>query len=315
MKDLNGLRLFLAVAEAQSFTAAGARLGLTPSAVSKAVARLEAEYGQQLLHRTTRRISLSHDGFIFYERCRQLIADLEDAENQLTQTALAPSGRLRVHMPTAFGKRVVLPWLAPLLMQYPRLQLDVELGDRPVDIAEEGLDAAVRFGALPDSSLVARRLCQVRFVACAAPDYLRRYGLPQTPDDLDKHMCLGYTRPSRALYREWPFRHPDGSVQTRAISGRLNVNSAEALLEAAIAGSGIAMVADFVAWPAVKSRQLALVLTDFMAPAVPVSLVYLRARQHAARLRWFVETLQSIASSHAAWEAALDGIQDNTAPL
>lgn len=302
MKDLNSLRLFVAVAEAQSFTAAGFRLGLTPSAVSKAIARLEAEYGQQLLHRTTRRVSLTNDGFVFHERCRQLLADLEDAENQLTQTALAPSGRLRVHMPTAFGKRVVLPQLAPLVMQYPNLRLDIELGDRPVDLAEEGLDAAVRFGELPDSALVARPLCQIRFVVCAAPDYLKAHGIPQTPDDLDSHICLGYSRPSRAHYREWTFRLPDGRLQTRTVSGRLNVNNAEALLEAALAGSGIAMISDFVAWPAIKTGQLELVLSAFMAPPIPVSLVYLKRRQHSARLRWFVETLQRIACSQAPWQ-------------
>lgn len=303
MDDLNGLRVFLSVAESHSFTAAGLRLGLTPSAVSKAVARLESEYGQRLLHRTTRRIGLTNDGHAFYERCRQLMADLQEAEDQLTQAGAVPRGRLRVHLPTAFGKKVVLPRLAAVLAQHPSLRVDVELGERPIDLAEEGLDAAVRFGPLPDSGLVARRLCELRFVACASPEYLRRHGAPRTPDDLDQHLCLGYATPSRGHYREWTFSAADGSADARAVSGRLNVNSAEALLEAAIAGSGIAMVADFVAWEAVRAGRLQVVLQEFIGPPTPVSVVYLKDRQHSPRVRWFVNALQEMVPVPAPWES------------
>lgn len=302
MEDLNGLRVFLRVAESRSFTAAATRLGLTPSAVSKSIGRLEKEYGQRLLDRTTRRVGLTNDGHAFYERCRQVLADLEEAENLLTQSSASPRGRLRVHMPTAFGKKVVLPRLSRILERLPDLRVDVELGERPLDLAEEGLDAVVRFGALPDSGLIARRLCDVRFVACASPEYLERHGEPLTPDELGQHACLGYATPWRAHYREWTFAEPDGTLAPREISGKLNVNSAEALTDAAIAGSGITMVADFVAWEAVRAGKLRVLLKSFIGPAMPVSLVYLPGRQHSPRIRWFLRTLQEVIPSPAPWE-------------
>jgi LysR family transcriptional regulator, regulator for bpeEF and oprC len=307
MEDLNGLRVFLQVAESRSFTAAAQRLGLTASGVSKAIGRLEKEYGQRLLHRTTRRVGLTSDGHGFYERCRQLLGDLEEAENQLTQSTASPRGHLRVHMPTAFGKKVVLPRLAQILDTLPDLRIDVELGERPIDLAEEGLDAAVRFGALPDSGLIARRLCEVRFVACAAPDYLARHGQPQRPEELVNHACLGYSTPWRSHYREWAFGGADGRQLALPISGKLNVNSAEALLDVAMAGSGIAMLADFVVWEAVQSGKLQVVLHGFTGAPTPVSLVYPPGQQHAARLRWFLNTLGDLIPSPPPWEFVTRG--------
>lgn len=306
MEDLNGLRVFVQVAQARSFTAAAARLGLTASGVSKAIARLEQEYGQRLLNRTTRRVGLSNDGQAFYQRCRQVLADLEEAESQLTQVSAVPRGRLRVHMPTAFGKKVVLPGLAQRLAGLDGLKIDVELGERAIDLAEEGLDAAVHLGQLPDSSLIARRLCEVRLVACASPEYLARHGEPLNPQDLERHACLGYATAWRSHYREWTFRTPDGATERRSMSGKLNINNAEALTDAAIAGSGIAMVTDFVAWEAVRSGKLRVILREFLGPPIPVSLVYLPTRQHSPRLRWLLHTLQDLIPSPAPWATMTD---------
>lgn len=300
MEDLNGLRVFVRVAESRSFTAAANRLGLTASAVSKAVARLEGEYGQRLLNRTTRSVGLTNDGRDFYERCKQLLADLEEAENQLTQSTPAPRGQLRVHMPTAFGKKVVLPRLVRVLERHPDIHMDVQLGERPPDPAEEGLDAVVRFGSLPDSSMVARGLGDAVFVCCASPDYLDRYGTPGTPDDLVQHRCLGYTTPWLGHYRDWVFADK-GVTFTRQVSGKLNVNSAEALLEAAVAGTGIAMVSAFVAYEAVKEGRLRLLLKDYIAPGVPVSVICPPGRQRTPRVRWFLDVLQEIIPSPPPW--------------
>ena len=309
MEDLNGLRVFVQVAQARSFTAAAARLGLTASGVSKAITRLEQEYGQRLLNRTTRRVGLSNDGQAFYQRCRQVLADLEEAESQLTQVSALPRGRLRVHMPTAFGKKVVLPGLAQRLAGLDGLKIDVELGERAIDLAEEGLDAAVRLGELPDSSLIARRLCQVRMVACASADYLARHGEPLSPQDLEHHTCLGYATAWRAHYREWTFRTPEGHADGRSISGKLKIKNAEALKDAAMAGSGIAMVTDFVAWEGVRSGKLKVILREFLGPPIPVFLVYLPTRQHSPRLRWLLQTLQDLIPSPAPWAAMTDGAQ------
>ena len=301
MDDLNGLRVFVQVAESRSFTVAAARLGLTASGVSKAIARLEQEYGQRLLHRTTRRVGLSNDGQAFYQRCRQVLTDLEEAESQLTQISAEPRGRLRVHMPTAFGKKVVLPGLAQRLSGLNDLTIDVELGDPHIDLAEKGLDAAVVVGELPGSALIARRLCQVRMVACASPDYLARHGEPLNPRELERHACLGYATAWRSHYREWTFRAPDGGTERRSMSGKLNINNAEALTDAAMAGSGIAMVTDFVAWEGVRSGRLRVILREFLGPPIPVSLVYLPTRQHSPRLRWLLQTLQELIPSPAPW--------------
>lgn len=302
MEDLNGLRVFLRVAESRSFTAAASRLGLTASAVSKAISRLEQEYGVRLFNRTTRHVGLTPDGRDFHERCRLVLTEVEEAENQLTQTSGGPRGRLRVHLPTAFGKKVVLPVLARLLEGQPDLQVDVELGERVVDPAYEGLDAVVRFGELPDSGLVARRLCGVSFVAVAAPAYLARHGEPLTPEDLDQHHCLGYATPWREHYREWSFA-PGGKLFGRSMSGRLNVNNAEALTEAAVAGAGIAMVASFVAFDAVQSGQLRVLLKDCIAPPMPVSVVYLPGKQSSPRLRWLLDALIEMIPADPPWEA------------
>jgi LysR family transcriptional regulator for bpeEF and oprC len=305
MDDLNGLRVFVQVAESRSFTAAAARLGLTASGVSKAIARLEQEYGQRLLHRTTRRVGLSDDGQVFYQRCRQVLADLDEAESQLTQVSAVPRGRLRVHMPTAFGKKVLLPGLAQRLAELDGLMIDVELGGPLpfIDLAEKGLDAAVLVGELPGSALIARRLCQVRLVACASPDYLARHGEPLSPQDLDRHACLGYATAWRSHYREWTFRTPDGGTEGRSISGKLNINKAEALIEAATAGEGNAMVSDFAAGEGVRSGKLRVILREFLGPPIPVSLVYLPTRQHSPRLRWLLQTLQDLIASPAPWAA------------
>ena len=306
MDDLNGLRVFVQVAESRSFTAAAAQLGLTASGVSKAIARLEQEYGQRLLHRTTRRVGLSNDGQVFYQRCRQVLSDLEEAESQLTQVSAVPRGRLRVHIPTAFGKKVVLPGLAQRLAGLDNLAIDVELGEPYIDVAEKGLDAAVVVGELPDSVVIARRLCQVRMVACASPDYLARHGEPLSPQDLAHHACLGYATAWRSHYREWTFRTPDGHTEGHSISGKLNINDAEALTDAAKAGSGIAMVTDLVAWEGVRSGQLRVILREFRGPPIPVSLVYLPTRQHSPRLRWLLQTLQELIPSPAPWAAMTD---------
>lgn len=302
MENLNGLRVFVQVGEARSFTVAGRRLGLTSSGVSKAIAKLERSYGIRLLDRSTRSVALTAEGQEFFERCRHLLAELEEAETQLTQSMSAPRGRLRVHMPTAFGKRVVLPLLAQVLPRHPAVIVDVELGERGVDTLEEGFDAAIRFGDLPDSGLTARRLSEASFVVCASPEYLARHGEPRTPDDLDRHECLGYVTPWRDHYRDWQFAH-HGRLFSRSVSGSLNVNNGEALLNAAIAGSGIAMIASFVAHDAVHAGQLRVLLRDYIAPAVPAFMLHLPGRQRSPRVRWLIEVLQGAISSPPPWES------------
>jgi DNA-binding transcriptional LysR family regulator len=301
MENLNALSVFVRVAEVRNFAEAGRRLGLTPSAVSKSILRLERELGVRLLNRTTRRVGLTNDGLEFFERCRQILMDIEAAETRLTHTASTPRGRLRVHIPVGFGRRILLPALATLTEQHPDLFVDVELGERDVDLAEEGMDAVIRFGDLPNSGLLARRLCGVRFVACAAPAYLQRRGIPQTPDDLNAHSCIGYATRWSGHYREWRFGQ-GGKPFSRDISGRLNINNVESMFDAAVAGRGIAMLATYIVCDAVRSGTLRIVLKDYIAPATPISVVYLPGRQNTPRVRWFLDTLREIIPSSPAWD-------------
>lgn len=302
MDDFNLLRVFVRVAEARNFAEAGRRLGLTASAVSKAVSRLEASMGVRLFSRTTRHVGLTHDGAEFFERCVQILADIEAAETQLQRAVAEPRGRLRVHIPVGFGRKVVLPALARLSERYPALVIDAELGERTVDLAEEGVDAAIRFGDLPSSGLLARRLCHVPFIACAAPSYLARRGEPATPEELEQHSCIGYSTRWSAHYREWKFTRA-GVPFSLNLSGGFNVNNVESMLDAAVAGGGIAMLASYMVSDAVREGTLKVVLRDFIAPGTPVSVVYLPGHQRSPRVQLFLDTLREVIGDDPAWNA------------
>lgn len=290
MKDLNVLRVFVRVAHLRSFKAAGASLGLTASAVSKAISRLEAEVGVALLQRTTRSVGLTDEGAAFLENCRQVLAQVERAENLLSGVAAGPYGRLRVHMTEGLGRRVVMPLLAPFLAVHPSLSVSAELSDRVVDMANEGFDVDVRIGEVADSRLVARKLGHVRFVVCASPGYLDRQGTPLRPADLDRHNCLSYARVHTGRLREWWFQE-DGRVYGKAVAGNLQANNSEALLVAAVAGVGIAHVSEFIAREAIASGKVRPLLTPYAVPGPPVHAVYLHSHNVAPRVRAFVDFL------------------------
>lgn len=213
-------------------------------------------------------------------------------------------GGLRVQMPLGFGRKVVLPALTREIAAHPELTIDVELGDRGVDVIEEGFDAVIRFGSLPDSGLVARKLCDV--VPCASPEYLKRKGIPQTPDDLAHHTCLGYATLWHGRYRPWVFQDRENSnLAHHEIAGQVNVNSAESLMEVASAGGGIAMIGDFVAYEAVRAGRLRVLLHDYIAPPHQVSVLYSPTRQRSPRLRWFLDLLQDAVPNPAPWSHIL----------
>lgn len=295
MENLNTLVVFVKVAETKSFTGAALRLGLTASAISKAISKLEHELGVRLLHRTTRRVNLTDEGAGFHERCRQILAEIEEAKSAITATRVTPLGQLRFQMPVGFGRLVVAPALLRFTSLYPDLTVDAELSDRVVDVAYEGMDAAIQIGQVSgDARLAARKLCTLRFGACASPGYLALHGEPATPDDLDHHQCLGYRLPLTGSYREWQFKNADGRVFTKNISGRLNMNNAESLLEAAVAGAGITMASNFITNDAVRKGRLKRILADYVAPGPDVHLVYLSGRSMSAKLRLFIEFLMDV---------------------
>jgi LysR family transcriptional regulator for bpeEF and oprC len=300
VENLNAVRVFAKVAETRSFTDAAKHLALTASAVSKAITRLEEDLGVQLLHRTTRSVGLTNEGLLFFERCQQILADVEEAENALSHAQSAPRGHLRVHMPVGFGRRVVVPALSRFIDRYPGIVVDAELSDRMVDHAYEGIDVAVHIGEPADVRLVARKLCNLRFVACASPDYLARHGEPRTPDDLEHHHCLAYVLMHTGRYREWHFVR-DGKTFAKTVSGRLNINNSDSLLEAAIAGLGIVMISNFIAADALRTSRLRAVLTEYVPVGPQVSAIYRPSKNLSPRVRAFVDFLTEVITNNPYW--------------
>lgn len=293
--------VFVRVAEQRSLTEAAQLLGLTASAVSKAITRLEAEMGAKLLHRTTRSINLTADGTAFLDRCRSILAAVDEAEAALGRARTSTQGRLRVQMPVGFGRHVVVPALPTFAAQFPGVTVDAELSDRIADVAYEGLDAAIVIGPISDDRLIARRLCDLRFIAVASPAYLAKHGRPETPDDLAAHQCLSYVVPQFTRYRDWVFEH-NGQIIVKNVSGRFNVNNAETLLEAAVQGQGIVMLSTFITAEAVRRGELEFLLTGYSTKGPPVSLVYLPSRHVSARLRAFIDFMTTLLPENLPWD-------------
>src|SRR5215470_10351509 len=232
MRDLRALAIFVKVAERRSFVGAAEALGITQSGASNAVSRLEDQLGVRLLARTTRRVSLTEDGAAFFERCRQVLADLEEAELVLKETRVKPTGRLRIDMSVAFGRLKVVPLLGRFQAQYPEVTLALSFTDRYIDLIEEGIDVSVRFGELQDSSLMARRLMHTQFRVFGAPSYFAKHGRPRTPDDLVAHNCLRFTVRDTRLARDWRFAR-DGVEATVTPTGNMSFTDGASLCDAA----------------------------------------------------------------------------------
>ncbi len=293
LENLGSIALFVRLADTRSFSVAARQLGMSVPGASKSFARLEARLGVRLLNRTTRKVSLTDDGEAFLQRCRQILLEVQEAEDVLSSRRVSLAGRLRVQMPVGFGRVVVLPALPRFLAAHPQLSIDIDMSDRVVDLAEEGIDVSLRIGEVPDSRVIARRIWSIRFVACAAPDYLARRGTPATPEDLLSHDCLPYWLPRAGRYRPWLFAR-DGVALPIAVSGRLNINNSEALIDLAVAGAGIVFVSTFLAAQAVDAGKLRVVLDDFATEGPPVSAIYLPSRQLSSRVRAFVELVAAL---------------------
>lgn len=286
---VEALREFVAVARRLSFRAAADELRLDATVLSRRVARLEARLGVRLLHRTTRKVSLTEAGSVFLARCEDVLTRLQDAEAEVSRFGAAPTGVLRIAVPNVFGQRRIAPLLPAFMAAHPGLRLDVTFSDRMVDLVEAGLDAAVRIGALQTGGdLVVRRLAPNRRVICAAPAYLERHGRPERPADLARHRVLHF---SPLLDGEtWRLRGPSGEVEVR-FDPVLRSDNVEALRVAAVAGEGLALLATFVAGDDLASGRLVSVLDDWHPPKSEVSIVYPNARFTPRKVRAFIEYL------------------------
>ncbi|HXY98907.1 MAG TPA: LysR family transcriptional regulator [Stellaceae bacterium] len=300
MDRLTSLEVFVKVVEKENFAAAARELGLSPAMVSKHIQALEERLGARLLNRTTRRLSLTEVGRGYFERARQVLADLEDADRAASDLQAAPRGLLKVNAPFSFGIRHIGPAIAAYLAAYPEVSIDISLNDHYIDLLAEGVDLALRIGRLADSSLIARRLAPIRLVACAAPAYLARHGAPRAPKDLAEHRCLLYTYASTA--DEWRFIGPDGEDAVVRVSGRLLANSGDIIVAAALDGLGIALTPTFMAGEHVQAGKLVTLLPGYAAPEAALYAVYPPGRHLSAKLRSFIDFLVARFGEEPDWD-------------
>jgi DNA-binding transcriptional LysR family regulator len=301
---LHELEVFVAVADAGGFAKAASRLRISPPAVTRAVSSLEERLGAKLFHRTTRSVGLTEAGNRLVERAKRLLGELDAAEREAVGDAVEPSGHLTVTASVTFGRWAVAPAVCAFLDRYPRASASLLLVDRVVNLVEEGLDVAVRIGALPDSSLVARRVGEVQRVLVASPGYLAAHGAPATPAELRRHALIALN--GLVAGREWRFS--DGKQSTAAaVEPRLEVNDALAAIELAEAGVGVTVALSYMVAERIAAGRLVPVLARFAPPPVPVQLVYPGARLVAPKVRAFVE----LATPHL--RDALARLPDTTA--
>jgi DNA-binding transcriptional LysR family regulator len=288
-----GLSAFVAFSEAArrgGFAGAARELGVSPSAVAKNVARLEADLGLRLFHRTTRKVALTSEGHELYERCRRIVEEIDALRDDAAGARAEPGGTLRLNVPITFGKRVMVPKLAELVRRHPGIVLDVSFSDRYSDIVSEGLDAAIRVGPLADSSLVARPFARHVMIVCGAPAYLREHGVPRSPDALARHRCLVSRMPTSKRLRPWSFTR-DGQrleVEPRPV---VVFDDGEAIVAAAVASMGLAQVPDYMAADALRRGEVVEVLKRHRPPALQIAIVYPSARRVTPRLKALVDVL------------------------
>lgn len=285
MDSFGDISAFVRTAERLSFAEAGRDLGLSPSAIGKSVARLEASLGVRLFHRTTRRVSLTEEGALLRDRCRSILDDLRDAEASVARSAGTPRGILRISLPT-IGYRFLLPALPDFLGRYPDIELDLDFNDRLVDLVEGSFDAAIRSGPLADSSLMSRRLGPFRFILCAAPRYLEQKGTPVRPADLGTHDALRFRFPTSGKLQDWNIA---GQAPLPLLRTVLTCNNMEAMRAAAIEGLGIAYMPDFLAEEALRGGTLVTVLDGFLVDPGQFAILWSSGRQMSSRLRAFID--------------------------
>ncbi|CAI0882683.1 D-malate degradation protein R [Serratia marcescens] len=295
MDPFSDISTFVRAAEAGNFTRAARVLRITPSAVSKSVARLEAELGVKLFHRSPRQITLTGDGEVFFDVCRQGMTAIEDARSLLGGRAQPWRGKLRICVPVSFGQCVVAPALSEWLVAHPGLDIELTLTDRHVDMMAERFDLAVMLGEVPDSRLVARALPPHRFQTVAAPVYLQQHGAPSFPGDLGEHACLRYIMANSGQFRTWTFSR-SGEAYRHFPVGPLASDHVAVLLALAEGGQGILQAPHYVVAPALAAGRLVTVLNEFDSVGAPLSVVYEKARHASARNRLAVDFLLELGS-------------------
>jgi DNA-binding transcriptional LysR family regulator len=289
LDQLAAMATFVRVVDAGSLSAAARSLPSSLTSVSRQISAIEQHFGTPLLLRTTRHLALTDDGRILYERAKSILGELREVEATLSRGRQAPSGRIRISAPTLIGRSLIAPLLAEFLRRYPLLTVDLVLVDRAVDLVEEDIHLALRVGHLPDSPLVARKLADISMIVCASPAYLERRGLPQEPADLSRHDCLVFSdTPGIA---GWRFKDRAKTERRIRISGRLWMNSLDALVSAAKAGAGLVRVPSWQVEADIADGALQRVLVDYEPKPTPLHLLFQPSRLTSPKSRAFVDYL------------------------
>ncbi|WP_029147662.1 LysR family transcriptional regulator [Methylophilus sp. 5] len=295
MDRFDTMLAFTRVVELESFTKAALSLNLPKTTVSAQVLALEKRLRVRLLHRTTRRISVTTDGAAYYERAIRLLNELEETEAALNQATASAKGRLRVDVPTPLGRLVIIPSLPDFFKRYPDIQLEIGCDDRPIDLLEEGVDCVIRIGNLLDSSLVARRVGTMQFMLVASPDYLKTYGTPQTPDDLQRHQAVHFFSSKTGKVRNFILEH-EGAEQEIPTIRKLAINNGDAIVAAALAGIGICQLPSFMVQGYLTEGKLEKVLGDYGAGSLPINALYPQNRHLSSKVRAFIEWVAELFS-------------------
>ncbi|PAU80570.1 LysR family transcriptional regulator [Halovibrio salipaludis] len=299
MDRIDAMRAFITVVSEGSFTHAADRLAMSPQLVSKYVSQLEQHLGVRLLNRTTRRIHLTEAGASYHDKARQILNDIDDTENQLGDLQTEARGLLRISAPVSFAIRHMAPLLSEFQKAHPAVGIDLQLNDRKVDIVEEGFDIALRVGHLRSSSLIAKRIAPARLVICASPSYLEQHGTPQCPEDLRDHRYLRYSyleQEGGQAMHQWL------QSSGRDPSSDLICNNGDVLVEAAIAGAGIALQPTFISGSAIKEGKLQVILPEYEPEPMALYAVYAHRQLLASKVRSFIDFIDGYFGDPPYWD-------------
>lgn len=291
------LAFFCLLVKQGSLAATARELNLTPPAVSRRLSQLEERLGVRLLNRTTRRISLTGEGEVYFANAQRILSDIEEMERLVSSSRAAPKGLLRVNAPLGFGRSYIGPAISAFTKSYPDVEVQLHLTDRPVNLPDEAIDVSIRFGDMPDSRLIAKKIAVNRRLLCASPVYLRAAGLPAHPHDLTQHQCI-VLRQNEAAYGNWRLSRGK-QTDTIKVHGKLSTNDGEVALNWALDGQGILMRAEWDVAKYLRSGRLVQVLAEYETPPADIYAVYLERLNLSAKVAYFVEHLRDFLSRHA----------------
>jgi LysR family transcriptional regulator for bpeEF and oprC len=300
MDQLQGMRVFARVAELGSFARAADDLDMSRAMASSYVAQLEKHLGTRLLHRTTRKVTVSPEGAVYLERCKRILGEIQAADDEMRHARARPQGKLRIDVPVAFGRYLLMPALPAFTERYPEMALEIRFNDRYVDLAAEHIDVVLRSGEVKTPDLIARRVATSRMVTCAAPGYLARYGVPRTPADLRNHRTIGFLRSDNSRPADWKFKQGREGVQKLKLNFALSFNTSEPMVSSAYEGQGIIQTTDLLLGRGIAEGRIVELLPEYSCEGPPLSVVYPRATQHLAKVRVFAEFAAEIMRKYQA---------------